>query len=158
MGLFDVSEEKKEEWMARYRQAVQPHVQGDVQAVGLFQRRGQYLLSIPVIGQLGAIFYLAYQAIFKRKAAGLPSSFIIAVTPDKVHAFKYRQSYSDVKVKKEVAVWDRDAIKVTGTTDAGMATQVNLESNEDGQVERIQIQAPRLSSNPWSADVVKLLS
>ena len=90
------------EEMAKYEQdlkdTVSPEIGQEPLAVGQFQRAGQYFLTIPVIGQIGAVFYLAYQAINKQKAGGLPMNFLLAVTPDKVHAFKFKYGgYGKIK-------------------------------------------------------------
>lgn len=44
--------------------------------------------------------------------AGLPQSFLIAVTPSKVHAFAYARREVGVRVEDELAAWDRDSLVV----------------------------------------------
>lgn len=157
MGMLDTSPEKQQEWAGKFRDAVQGQVQGEVEAVGPFQRQGQWFMMIPVLGQLGAIIYFSFQGIFKKRSGGLPQNFLIAVTRDKVHAFKYRQSYSNLKIQKEVGVWNRADIHVAEHKSGGLADTVTLEANESGETERIKVNANMLSRNPWSAEVLELL-
>ena len=151
------------EEMAKYEQdlkdTVTPELGQEPLAVGQFQRAGQYFLTIPVIGQIGLVFYLAYQAINKKKAAGLPMNFLLAVTPDKVHAFKFKYGgYGKIKLRGEVASWNRSDIRVADRSDGPMATKVTFETSENGQTERVVCNAPMLSRNPMSAKVLELLS
>jgi hypothetical protein len=157
MAMFEMTPEKQDEWARRYREAVKDQVQGEVEAVGPFQRQGQWFMTIPVIGQLGAIVYFTYQGIMKKRAGGLPSNFLIAVTSEKVHAFKYRASYTNIKIQKEVGVWDRGDIHVAEHKSGTLADAVTLEANENGETERVKVNANMLSRNPWSAEVLELL-
>jgi hypothetical protein len=86
MGLLDLSAEKQEEWTRKYREAAQPHVEGEIEAVGTFQRQGMWFMTIPVLGQLGYAFLLAFEGLMKKRAGGLPRDFMLAVTRDKVHS------------------------------------------------------------------------
>ena len=158
MGLFDMSPEKMAEWEQKYKGAVAPQLGEEPLAVGPFQRTGQYFLTIPVVGQLGFVFYLAYQAINKKRASGLPMNFLLAVTPSKVHAFKYKPGgYGRIRVKGEVASWDRSDIRVASRSDGPMASRIMFETTEDGRTERITCNAPMLSRNTMSLNVLELI-
>jgi hypothetical protein len=154
---FKPDDAKTAEWDRKYKDAVRPFLSEEPEAVGAFQRAGQTLLLLPVIGQLGAVFYFLYQALNKKRAAGLPSNFLLAVTPSEVHAFKYRQSYGALKVKHEVGVWKRGAIKVADSVGGPMTSKITLLATENGETTKIVCSAPMLSSNPWSAHVLELL-
>ena len=154
---FKLDEAQIAEWTKRYEEAVKPYLKDDVQAVGPFQRAGQSFLLIPIIGQLGAIFYLIYQAIDKKRSAGLPTNFLLAVTPTEVRAFKYRPGRASINVKKEVAVWKREDIKVTDTADGPMTKKVTFTVTENGETQKLVCSAPSLANNPWSTKVIELL-
>jgi hypothetical protein len=158
--MFDMSPEKMAEWEQKYKDAVAEKLPGEeLLGAGQFQRTGQYFLTIPVIGQLGAIFYFAYQAINKKRAAALPMNFMLAVTPTKVHAFKFKPGgYGKLRVRDEVAAWNRADIRVVGREDGPMASKITFETTEDGQTQRIVCNAPMLSRNPMSSKVLDLLS
>ncbi|HYU59309.1 MAG TPA: hypothetical protein VEK39_00985 [Solirubrobacterales bacterium] len=159
MALFEVDQAKQEEWKRKYREAVASKLDGsDVLAVGPFQRTGQYFLTIPLIGQLmGLILYLVHAVFQKRRSGGLPSNYLLVVTADKVHAFKYRGSYGGVKVKDEVAVWNRSDLRLVDRQDGALATTLTFEATEDGERASFKANTPKLSSNPWSAEVVELI-
>jgi hypothetical protein len=67
----------------RYRQAVAERLAEPVLAVGSFVR------------------------------SGLPQSFLLAVTPERVHAFAYSGRDGSVRVEFELASWDRESVTVT---------------------------------------------
>lgn len=155
---FELDEAKIAEYEKKYKDAVQPSLSEDVQAVGAFQRTGQYLLTIPIVGQIGLVFYLLYQSFNKQRAGSLPMNFLLAVTPRKVHAFKYRQGgYGKIKLKHEVAVWDRAAIAVASTVDGAISSTVTFHVSEGGEPQKIVCNTGKLSMNPWSASVLELL-
>ena len=158
MGMFDMSPEKMAEWEQKYKDAVTLKLGEEPLAAGHFQRAGQYFLTIPVIGQIGLVFYLAYQAINKKRAGGLPMSFMLAVTPTKVHAFKFKPGgYGKIRVRDEVAVWNRSDIRVAARDDGPMASRITFETTEDGKTKRIVCNAPMLSRNPMSTKVLELI-
>ena len=55
----------------------------------------------------------------KKKAGGLPDKVMLAVTPDKLYAFKLKASGRDYKISDEVAVWDRAGLGSAPTAAAG---------------------------------------
>lgn len=153
MGRFDISPEVAEEWRGKYRSSVEPHVDGEVLAVGAFRPTGagtKYAISK---AQVGALAYGAAHLMGKKKAGGLPGQFMLAVTPDKLYAFKYKPGRSGVKIKEQSAVWDRAGLKVD-TERLQTTTRVTLEW-PDG--ERLVCDEEGLGDNPWADDVVREL-
>ncbi|MGH2923902.1 MAG: hypothetical protein ACRDKH_07745 [Solirubrobacterales bacterium] len=155
MAVFEMTPEKQREWARKYREAAQPHVDGEIEAVGTFQRQGMWFLTIPILGQIGYAAILAFEGV--QRAGGLPRDFMLAVTKGKVHALKYRPAGFDVKVQKEVGVFDRGDIRVSEHRSGTLADAVTLEVTEDGETEEIKINANMLSKNPFSAEVLELL-
>jgi hypothetical protein len=121
---------KQAEWERKFRDAVQPKLDEPVLACGLFYRTGGYA-SI-AMGPLSPLAGLVASGIGKKRAAGLPKQFLIAVTPTKVHAFKSAQGYGGVKAKDEVAVWDRGTITVTSEP-TSLNTKVTIESADEDE-------------------------
>src|SRR4051794_29080025 len=159
MSRFDTSPAKMAEWEQMYKDVVKERLGEEPLAAGTFQRAGQYFLAIPLIGQLGALVYLAYQMFNKKRAAGLPMNFILAVTPTEVHAYKYRAGgYGKVNLKQEVAVWSRNDIRVANRVDGPMATKITFETSDNGDTQKIVCNAPMLSHNPMSAKVLDLIT
>ncbi|MGE5858233.1 MAG: hypothetical protein ACM31K_07105 [Solirubrobacterales bacterium] len=152
MGRFDISPEVAEEWRGKYRSSVEPHVDGEVLAVGAFRPTGagtKYAISK---AQVGGLAYGAAHLMGK-KAGGLPGQFMLAVTPDKLYAFKYKPGRSGIKVKEESAVWDRAGLKVA-TERLQTTTRITLEW-PDG--EKVVCDEEGLGDNPWADDVIREL-
>jgi hypothetical protein len=156
-GPFELDEAKVAEYGQRYRDAVQPSVGEEVQAVGAFQRTGRYLLSVPVIGQIMLLFHLLHETIARRRGS-LPMHFLLAVTPERVHAFKYRPHGSGrVKLEHEIAVWKRADVAVASAIEGSVSSTVTLDVRSGDLPQRIVCHTGRLSTNPWSARVLELL-
>jgi hypothetical protein len=90
----------------------------------------------------------------KKRAGGLPGTFLLAVTPTKLHAFKYRMKRNGVAVKEEVGVWDRSGLEVT-TEALATTTRVQLEWPAEG--EQIVCDQDGMGDNPWADDVMRVL-
>jgi hypothetical protein len=153
MGRFDISPEVAEEYRGKFRDAVQPQVDEEVLVVGTFRTTGsgtKYAISKT---QAGALAYGAASLIGKKRAGGLPGQFLLAVTPTKLHAFKYKQKRNGVALKEEVAAWDRAGLEV-GTERLQTTTRVTLEW-PDG--EKVVCDQDGMGDNPWADDVVREL-
>jgi hypothetical protein len=130
---FGFSSEEQREWAERNRARVEEKAGAPVLAYSVFYRSGSFgAMAAQRVSPLAAS---AIKLIGKKKAGGLPPHFILAVTADKVHAYKYKQSRSDIKVGDEVAVWDRSALRVSARETA-MTMRVTIESPAEG--ERVQ--------------------
>jgi hypothetical protein len=124
MSMFDT-----EPYKQKYLEAVQPKVDEQVLGAWLFYRTGGYAgLALTRVSPLAAV---AARTIGKKRAGGLPNTFLLAVTPTKVRAFKCRAG-NRVKVGDELAVWDRSGLNVT-VEDAALNTTVTLESAAEGE-------------------------
>ena len=153
MGRFDISPEVEAEYRRKFHEAVQAHLDEDVIAVGTFRQTGsgtKYGISKL---QVGALAYGAAAMRGKQKAGGLPGSFLLAVTPKGLHAFKYKMKRNGVDVKEEVAAWDRAGLKVS-TEPMKTTTRVTLET-PDG--DKIVCDQDGMGDNPWADDVVREL-
>ena len=153
MGRFDISPEVAEEYRTKFRQSVEPHLEEEVIAVGTFRTTGagtKYGISKL---QLGALSYGAAHLRGKQKAGGLPGQFLLAVTPNQLHAFKYKQKRNGIEVKEEVAAWDRAGLEVS-TDRMKTTTRVTLEWPGE---EKIVCDQDGMGDNPWADDVVRTL-
>ena len=153
MGRFDISPEVAEEWRGKYRASVEPHVDGEVLAVGAFRPTGAGTkMGISKL-QLGALAYGAAHKIGKSKAGGLPGQFVLAVTPERLYAFKYKSGRNGITIKEEAASWERAGLKVEAD-DRQTTTRVTLEF-ADGQ--KVVCDQEGLGDNPWADDVIREL-
>ena len=153
MGRFDISPEVAEEWRVKYRASVEPHVDGEVLAVGAFRPTGAGTKMAISKFQVGALAYGAAHKLGKSKAGGLPGQFVFAVTPDRLYAFKYKAGRKGITIKDEAASWDRAGIRID-TDDRQTTTRVTLEW-PDGQ--KIVCDQEGLGDNPWADDVIREL-
>jgi hypothetical protein len=153
MGRFDISPEVAEEYRRKFKEAVQDHLDGELIAVGTFRTTGSGTKYAISKARGGALAYGAAHLMGKKKAGGLPESFLLAVTPDSLHAFKYKMKRSSAEVKEEVAAWDREGLKVT-TEPMKTTTRVTLEWPEG---DTIVCDQDGMGDNPWADDVVREL-
>jgi hypothetical protein len=153
MGRFDISPEVAEEYRGKFRDAVQPQLDEDVLAVGTFRTTGsgtKYAISKT---QAGALAYGAASLMGKKRAGGLPGSFLLAVTPNGLHAFKYKMKRNGVEAKDEVATWDRSGLEV-GTERLSTTTRVTLQWPGE---QKLVCDQDGMGDNPWADDVVREL-
>lgn len=101
----------------------------------------------------GALAYGAAHKLGKSKAGGLPGQFVLAVTPDRLYAFRYKSGRNGITIKEEAASWDRAGLRV-GTERLQTTTRVTLEWPDGG---RIVCDQEGLGDNPWAEDVIREL-
>ena len=153
MGRFDISPEVAEQYRDYFRDAVKPHLDEEVLAVGTFRTTGSGTKFGISKLQVGALAYGAASMAGKKKAGGLPGSFLLAVTPKGLHAFKYKQKRNGIEAKEEVAAWEREGLKVEAKP-MQTTTRVTLEW-PDG--EKVVCDQDGMGDNPWADDVVREL-
>jgi hypothetical protein len=154
MGRFDISPEVAEEFRTKFREAVMPHVDEDILAVGTFRTTGSGTKFAISKLQAGALVYGAASKLGRARASGLPNTFLLVVTPTKLRAFKYKLKGRGVQVREEVAVWDRAGLKVT-TSPMQTTTRVTLEWPDSG--DKLVCDQDGMGDNPWAEDVVRVL-
>ena len=153
MGRFDISPEVAEEYRGKFKEAVQPQLDEDVIAVGTFRTTGSGTKFGISKLQVGALAYGAASMAGKKRAGGLPGSFLLAVTPKGLHAFKYKQKRNGIEAKEKVASWDRKGLKAEAKP-MQTTTRVTL-AWPDG--EKIVCDQDGMGDNPWADEVVKEL-
>ena len=154
MGRFDISPEVAAEYRGKFREAVQEHLSEDVQAVGTFRTTGSGTKFGISKARGGALAYGAAHLMGKARAGGLPETFLLAVTPSGIHAFRYKLKRNGVQAKEEVASWERAGAQVT-TEPLRTTTRVTL-SWPDG--DKVVCDQDGMGDNPWADDVVRELS
>ena len=154
MGRFDISPEVAEEFRTKFREAVMPHVDEEILAVGTFRTTGSGTKFAVSKLQAGAAVYGAVSKLGRARAGGLPNTFLLVVTPTKVRAFKYKLKGRGVDAKQEVASWDRAGLTVK-TDPMQTTTRVTLEWPESG--DKLVCDKDGMGDNPWADDVVRVL-
>src|SRR5919106_5052591 len=153
MGRFDITPEVAAEYRQKFRDAVQPHVDEDVLAVGTFRTTGSGTKYAISKSQAGALAYGAASLMGRKRAGGLPGQFLLAVTPTEVRAFKYKMRRNGVAVKEEVATWERAGLAVE-TKRLQTTTRVTLQT---GDGDKLVVDQDGMGDNPWADDVVREL-
>jgi hypothetical protein len=154
MGRFDISPEVAAEYRTKFKEAVEPLLGDEVLAVGTFRTTGSATKYGISKLQLGALTYGAAALRGKQRAGGLPGQFLLAVTPTKLHAFKYKMKRNGVEAKEEVAAWERSGLEVS-TERLPATTRVKLAWPADS--DEIVIDQDGMGDNPWADDVVRVL-
>ena len=154
MGRFDISPEVAEEFRTKFREAVMPHVDEEILAVGTFRTTGSGTKFAVSKLQAGAAVYGAVSKLGRARAGGLPNTFLLVVTPTKVRAFKYKLKGRGVDAKQEVASWDRAGLTVK-TDPMQTTTRVTLEWPDSG--DKLVCDKDGMGDNPWADDVVRVL-
>jgi hypothetical protein len=154
MGRFDISPEVAEEFRTKFREAVMPHVDEEILAVGTFRTTGSGTKFAISKLQAGALVYGAASKLGRSRAGGLPNTFLLVVTPTKLRAFKYKLKGRGVDARQEVAAWDRAGLTVK--IDQMQTTKrVTLEWPDSG--DKLVCDEDGMGDNPWAEDVVRIL-
>jgi hypothetical protein len=151
--MFEMSEQQVEEWRQKCRDLVGPQLNGEeVVSVAAF-RRGGATASYAASKAGGGIVYAGIKLLNKKKAGGLPDKVMLAVTPDKVYAYKLKIG-RDYKLGEEVAVWDRGGLKISTDRSGGM-TALTIESPAEG--EKATLVGVSVKDDPVSQDLMAVL-
>jgi hypothetical protein len=130
--MFEMSPEQVAEWRQKCQDLVAPRVNGEeVVAAAGFRQGGATANYVASKAQMGGLVYAGIKMLRKKKAGGLPDKVMLAVTPNRLYAFKLRVG-RDYKLGDEVAVWERAGLKI-GTEQAGGMTALTIESPAEGE-------------------------
>jgi hypothetical protein len=120
-----------ERYAQAYREAAQEKVTDEeVLDAWLFYRTGGFA-SMP-FSHISPIVGVIIRTVGKKRASGFPSTFLIALTPTRVRAFKAKLRGRGVKLGDELAVWDRGSLQVA-VRPAAVNTEVTIESPSEGE-------------------------
>lgn len=106
-----------------------------------------------------------FQRHFFARGTGLPSGFLLALTPDRVVAFEFDPrgnanhpiGVSATQLKKQVGEWPRSDLRVADVQQGKMTINVAFELHSDGERKTIPARTPRLAINPQAAVVIREL-
>jgi hypothetical protein len=154
MGMFEMSDEHVAEWRQKCRELVEPRVSGEeIVAAAGFRQGGATASYAASKAQLGGLVYAGIKMLRKQKAGGLPDKVMLAVTPNKLYAFKLNVG-RDYKLGDEVAVWERPALKIS-TDRSGSMTALTIESTAEG--EKATLVGISVKDDPVSQEVIGVL-
>ena len=151
---FDIqySEEDLEKAKQQLIDDVRPHLHGeDVLTAGRF-RRGGFSASYAASKAGGGLAYAAVNLVRKKKAGGLPQHVALAVTPTKLYALELKPKGRGLQVKREAAMWDRSALRISTEQKMGL-TMLTIESPSEG--EKATLAPAGVKDDPWTLSVIR---
>ena len=128
-------------------------IDGEVLAAGEFSTvPTEALAAIPGLGML-----LLPLANRRARKSGLPPKLLLALDAETLHALELKPAdlRRDRNEVSALRTWPRDAVSVERTGRALMRDRLDLHVPD--RDEPIKLFAPPLLTNPWSAEVVRLL-
>ncbi len=154
MGMFEMSEDQVAEWRQQCRDLVADRVNGEeVVAAAGFRQGGATASYAASKAQLGGLVYAGVKMLRKKKAGGLPDKVMLAVTPNRLYAFKLSVGRS-YKLGDEVAVWERPALTIGADRSGGM-TALTIDSPAEG--EKANLVGISVKDDPVSQEVIGAL-
>jgi hypothetical protein len=132
MGMLEMSPEYVAEWRQKCHDLVAASVEGEeVLAAAGFRQGGASASYAASKAQLGGLVYAGIKMLRKQQAGGLPDKVILAVTPNRIYAFKLKLRGRDYKLAGEVGRWERAAVEVSTGSGSGMTT-LTIEAPAEG--------------------------
>jgi hypothetical protein len=151
--MFDMSDSQVEEWRQKCLALVEGHTGGEELLSAAAFRRGGAAASYMASKAGGGIAYAAVRLMGKKKAGGLPDKVMLAVTPERLYAFKLKVG-REYKLGDEVAAWDRAALRVSTDSSGGM-TALTIESPAEG--EKVTLVGISVKDDPVSQNLMEVL-
>lgn len=149
---LEIARRYRERRGAELRRLAATAVAGEVEAAGEFSTvPTEALAAIPLFGML----FLPFARRRSRKS-GLPPKLLLAVTSEELNALGLQAAgvrRDSVAVSRERS-WPRAEVSVERAGRAFMRDRLTLHVPD---AEPITLFAPPLVTNPWSAEVVRLL-
>jgi hypothetical protein len=154
MGMFEMKDEHVAAWRQQCRDLVAERVNGEeVVAAAGFRQGGASANYVASKAQMGGLVYAGIKALRKKKAGGLPDKVMLAVTPDRLYAFKLGFRGRDYKLGDEVGVWERAGLKASADR-VGSMTSLTLESPDGDKATLVGI---GVKDDPVSQELIDVL-
>lgn len=155
MGMFEMSADYVAEWRQKCRELAESKIEGEeVLAAAGFRQGGASANYAASKAQLGALVYAGIKLLRKKQAGGLPDKVVLAVTPNRIHAFKLIARGRDFKVGEQAAAWERTGVKISTGSGGGMTT-LTIESPAEG--EKTTLVAIGVKDDPVSQELIDVL-
>jgi hypothetical protein len=152
--MFEMSPDQVAEWRRQCLDLVTSRVNGEeVLAAAGFRQGGASANYVASKAQLGGAVYAGIKMLRKRKAGGLPDKVMLAVTPEKLYAFKLNVGRG-YKLGDEVGLWERAGLRVSSDASGGM-TSMTIESPATG--EKASLVGISVKDDPVSLELIDAL-
>jgi hypothetical protein len=154
MGMFEMSPDQVAEWRRQCQELVAPRVTDEeVLAAAGFRQGGASANYVASKAQMGGLVYAGIKMLRKKKAGGLPEKVMLAVTPQRLYAFKLSVGRG-YKLGDEVGSWERAGLKVSSDASGGM-TALTIESPASG--EKATLVGISVKDDPVSQELIGVL-
>jgi hypothetical protein len=117
-------------WIEKHRPTVEQKVGAPVIAFLPFHRSGA--MGAMAVSRISPLAASAIRLVGKKKAGGLPQTFYLVLTADRIYAYTSKTTRSSFELKNELAVWERAAIRVS-TKENTLDMQLTIESPAEGE-------------------------
>jgi hypothetical protein len=155
MAMFEMTPDQVVEWRQKWRDLVAPHVNGEeVVSAAAFRRGGASASMVASKAQMGGLVYAAIKLFNKKKAGGLPERVMLAVTPNRLYAFKLGFKGRDYRIGEEAAVWERPALKIGTERKTGMTA---LTISSPAEEEKATLVGVGVKDDPLSQELIGVL-
>jgi hypothetical protein len=152
--MFEMSPDQVAEWRRQCLELVTSRVNGEeVLAAAGFRQGGASANYVASKAQMGGLVYAGIKMMRKKKAGGLPDKVMLAVTPEKLYAFKLSVGRS-YKLGDEVGLWERAGLKIGADASGGM-TALSIESPASG--EKATLVGISVKDDPVSQELIGVL-
>lgn len=154
MGMFEMSEDQIAEWRRKCRELVAGSVEGEeVLAAAGFRQGGASASYAASKAQLGGLVYAGVKMLRKKRAGGLPEKVMLAVTPNRIYAFKLKLG-RDHKLGEEVGRWERAGVRIETGSGGGMTT-LTIDSPAEGR--KATLVGISVRDDPVSLEAIEVL-
>ncbi|HET7484987.1 MAG TPA: hypothetical protein VFJ64_06365 [Solirubrobacterales bacterium] len=154
MGMFEMSADQVEKWRRQCLELVESRVNSEeVLAAAGFRQGGASANYVASKAQMGGLVYAGIKMMRKKRAGGLPDKVMLAVTPDKLYAFKLSVGRG-YKLGDEVGLWERAGLRIGADASGGM-TALTIESPADG--EKATLVGISVKDDPVSQELIGVL-
>ena len=153
--MFEMSEAQVAEWRQQCRDLVADQVNGEeILAAAGFRRGGASASYVASKAQMGGLVYAGIKMLRKKQAGGLPEKVMLAVTPNRLYAFKLGFRGRAHKLGDEVGAWEREGLKVSADR-GGAMTSLTIESPAGEKATLVGIS---VKDDPVSQELIAVLS
>jgi len=151
--MFEMSADQVAEWRQKCLDLAAERI-GDEEVIAAagFRQGGASASYAASKAQMGGLVYAGIKMLRKKQAGGLPEKVMLAVTPDRLYAFKLRVG-RDYKLGDEVAAWERAGLKARA--EQGGMTALTIESPAGEKATLVGI---GVKDDPVSQELIGILT
>jgi hypothetical protein len=110
--------------------------------------------GLAILERVLRVFGRAEEKLRTGRLSKLPESFLLAVTREKVYAFRY-EGATGTQIQEEITAFARDEIRIRSMAGGEV---LSLEATENGRTRSIELDGEVVSVYPGAAEVIAALS